>query len=134
MLEAFLKKEKFTKEEIELLEYIYKEELGNKKDKKSKFSAQMKVIQEAKDILKKKYIKENVKREGNDKISIGSVLVEITDEKIDTPNVEFSTKIKEAMYEEYIRDLMVYSDEFVDLLRRSDMEKQFVTIYTNYKE
>jgi hypothetical protein len=134
MLEAFLKKEKFTKEEIELLEYIYKEELGNKKDKKSKFSAQMKVIQEAKDILKKKYIKENVKREGNNKISIGSVLVEITDEKIDTPNVEFSTKIKEAMYEEYIRDLMVYSDEFVDLLRRSDMEKQFVTIYTNYKE
>lgn len=134
MLDDFLKKEHFTKEEIDFLEYIYKEELGNKKDKKSKYSAQMKVIQEAKEILKKRYIKENIKREGNNKISIGSILIEITDKKIDTANVEFSTKIKEAMCEEYIRDLMVYSDEFVNLLRRSDMEKQFITIYSNYKE
>ncbi len=133
MLKKIINVKKFTKEEIEMLEYIYSEELRNNHSKKARFTAEAKVIQEAQNLIKIRPLKEEAETfEDEDKIKISNVLIEITNKKINGQNVEYSRKIKEAMFEDYIRDLMVYNNEFLTLLQNADMNKQYITIYSNY--
>lgn len=133
MLKKIINVKKFTKEEIEILEYIYSEELRNNHSKKARFTAEAKVIQEAQNLIKIRPLKEEAETfEDEDKIKISNVLIEITNKKINGQNVEYSRKIKEAMFEDYIRDLMIYNNEFLTLLQNADMNKQYITIYSNY--
>lgn len=133
MLKKIINVKKFTKEEIEILEYIYSEELRNNHSKKARFAAEAKVIQEAQNLIKIRPLKEEAETfEDEDKIKISNVLIEITNKKINGQNVEYSRKIKEAMFEDYIRDLMIYNNEFLTLLQNADMNKQYITIYSNY--
>lgn len=133
MLKKIINVNKFTKEEIEILDYIYSEELRNNTSKKARFSAEAKVIQEAQNLIKIRPLKETTEIfEDENKIKISNVLIEITDKKINGQNVEYSRKIKEAMFEDYVRDLMVYNEEFLTLLQHADINKQYITIYSNY--
>lgn len=132
MLEKIINVKKFTKEELEILEYIYKEEINNNKSKKAKYSAEIKVIQEAQNLVKIRPLKEKAEiYEDENKIKINNIIIEITDKKISGQNVEFSRKINEAVCEEYIRDLMLYNYEFLTLLQNSNLNK-YITIYSNY--
>ena len=133
MIKKIINVKKFTKEELEILDYIYQEELRNNPSKKARYSAEAKVIQEAQNLIKIRTLKETAETfEDGDKIKINNVLIEITDKKINGQNVEYSRKIKEAMFEDYVRDLMVYNEEFLTLLQHADMNKQYITIYSNY--
>ena len=128
MIEKFIKVKNFSVEEINILEDLYKTFLLED----TKKVAEVKTIQEAKKLLTIREMNESRIIEDN-RLSVGSILVEISSDKIVGENVELSTKIIDAMSEEYVRDLMVNSPSFLTLLEKSDMNS-FLTIYSNYKD
>jgi len=129
MIEKYINIKKYSKKEIDYLEHFFKIALKEN----SKQIAKIKLIEEAKKAIQLKPLKEKGTFINNFKLKIGNVLIEITKKKIKDSNVEFSKKISEAMNEDYIRDLMLYNEDFLNLLKNSNLNN-YITIYANYGE
>jgi hypothetical protein len=132
MIEKFINTKKLTDDEKSYLEQFYKNALNEEKNKKI---AQIKLINEAKDVVRLRELKEEeTQKIDTDKIKINNILIEITDKEIKDSNVEFSKKIREAMGDNYIKDLMVCNKDFLYLLENSNIEEDYITIYANYED